>query len=151
MTLRWLMALLHLLALPIGVAAVYLRAHALRALARGGDPAPAVSADLWWAIAAFLWIATGLYRYLGGLEKPASYYNYNWLFHSKMIALGLILLLEIRPIVVIGRWRSRLRKQQPIETAAADAMATTSYVQLLLAVLMMVAATGMARGIGFFG
>jgi putative membrane protein len=150
MTLRWLLAFLHLLALPIGMAAVYLRARALHALGRGGAPDVAVKADVWWAVAAFIWISTGLYRWLAGVEKPMPYYTQNWLFHTKMTLLLVILLLEIRPIVVIGRWRSRLRKQQPIDTAAANAMATTSYVQLALAVLMLIAATGMARGIGVF-
>lgn len=151
MTLRWLLALLHLLALPMGVAGVYLRARALRALGRGGEAGAAVTADLWWGIAAFIWIATGLVRWLAGVEKPASYYSYNWLFHTKMTLLLLILLLEIRPIIVIGRWRGRLRKGQPIDTAAAHAMATTSTIQFVLVVLMIVAATGMARGIGVFG
>jgi putative membrane protein len=78
------------------------------------------------------------------------YYTQNWLFHTKLTLLLLILILEVRPIVVIGRWRRRLRKGEPIDTSAAGAMATTSYVQLVLAVLMLIAATGMARGIGVF-
>ena len=146
MTLRWLLAFVHLLALPIGLAAVYLRARALRT-----EPQKAVTADLWWGIAAFLWISTGLARWLMGTEKPMEYYTHNWLFHTKLTLLLLILVLEVRPIIVIARWRSRLRKQQPIDTSAANAMATTSYIQLVLAVLMMIAATGMARGIGVFG
>jgi putative membrane protein len=150
MTLRWLLAFIHLLALPIGVAAVYIRARALRLVARGGEAGTAISADVWWAVAAFLWISTGLIRWLAGIEKPAGYYTYNWLFHTKMTALGVILILEVRPIIVIGRWRSRARKQQPVDTSAANAMATTSYVQLVLALIMVIAATGMARGIGVF-
>ncbi len=151
MTLRWLLAVLHLLALPIGLAAVYIRARALRTVARGETPTTAVTADLWWGIAAFIWISTGLIRWLAGIEKPMPYYTQNWLFHTKMTLLLLILLLEIRPIVVIGRWRSRMRKQQPLDTSAANAMATTSYVQVIIVLLMMIAATGMARGVGVFG
>ena len=150
MTLRWLLAVLHLLALPIGLAAVFLRARALRALARGGDARGAVSADLWWGVAAFIWISTGLIRWLAGIEKPMPYYTQNWLFHTKLTLLLLILVLEVRPIIVIGRWRSRLRKGEPIDTSAANAMATTSFIQLVLAVLMVIAATGLARGIGTF-
>ena len=150
MTLRWLLAFLHLLALPIGLAAVLLRARALRALTRGGDASQAIRADLWWGVAAFIWISTGLVRWLAGIEKPMPFYTHNWLFHTKLTLLLLVLVLEVRPIVVIGRWRSRLRKGEPIDTSAARAMATTSYVQLVLAVLMVMAATGMARGIGVF-
>ena len=149
-TLRWILAFLHLLALPIGVAAIFVRARALRAFARGADPNNAVSADLWWGVAAFIWISTGLIRWLAGIEKPMPYYTQIWLFHDKLTMLLVILILEVRPIVVIGRWRKQLRKQQPIDTKAADAMATTSYIQLALAVLMLLAATGMARGVGAF-
>ena len=71
MTLRWILAFLHLLALPIGVAAVFIRARALRA----NNIRDAVKADAWWGIAAFIWIATGLWRWLGGVEKPMPYYT----------------------------------------------------------------------------
>jgi putative membrane protein len=145
MTLRWLLAFLHLAALPIGLAAVFLRARALRT-----EPQKAVMPDLWWGIAAFIWISTGLVRWLAGTEKPMEYYTQNWLFHTKLTLLLLILILEVRPIIVIARWRGQLRKQQPIDTSAANAIATTSYIQLALAVLMVMAATGLARGIGVF-
>jgi putative membrane protein len=151
MTIRWVLAVLHLLALPIGMAAVFLRARALRAVARGAEPGAAVSADLWWGIAAFIWISTGLVRWLAGIEKPMPYYTQNWLFHTKLTLLLVILILEVRPIIVIGRWRKQLRKHQAIDGSAANAMATTSYIQLALAVLMVIAATGLARGIGVFG
>jgi putative membrane protein len=150
MSLRWLLAFLHLLPLPIGLAAVFLRARSLRAVARGGTAAAAVSADMWWGIAAFIWISTGLVRWLAGIEKPMPYYTHNWLFHAKLTALLVILILEVRPIIVISRWRTRLRRQQSFDTSAANAMATTSYIQLALALFMMIAATGMARGIGVF-
>ncbi len=149
-TLRWILAFLHLLALPIGIAAILLRARALRAFARGAEPNSAVSADLWWGVAAFIWISTGLIRWLAGIDKPMPYYTQNWLFHAKLTMLLVILILEVRPIIVIGRWRKQLRKQQTIDSKAAGAMATTSYIQLALALLMMLAATGMARGFGVF-
>ena len=150
MLLRWLLAFVHLIALPLGVAAIYMRARALRSTARGAEPNSAVTADLWWGVAAFLWISTGLVRWLAGTEKPSDYYSHNWLFHTKLTLLLVILLLEVRPIIVIGRWRSGLRKQKTVDTSAATAMATTSTIQLILALLMVLAATGMARGIGVF-
>ena len=150
MTLRWLLAFVHLLALPIGLAAVYVRAHSLRDVARGGPPMTAITADAFWGAAAFLWISTGVWRVLAGIEKPTDYYMANWLFHAKMTMLGLILLLEIRPIIVIGKWRRQVRKRAPIEIHAARGMATTSWIQVALVVLMILAASGMTRGVGVF-
>ena len=110
----------------------------------------ALKADMWWGIAAFIWISTGLVRWLTGSEKPMPYYTTNWLFHTKMMLLLAILVLEVRPIIAIGRWRRQLRRGEAVDTSAAPSMATSSYVQLVLAALMVIAATGMARGIGVF-
>jgi hypothetical protein len=54
---------------------------------------------MWWAVAAFLWISTGLARVFMETEKPTEYYMHNWLFHTKMTLLLIILVLEVRPIV----------------------------------------------------
>jgi hypothetical protein len=35
----------------------------------------AFTADTWWGIAGFLWIATGLWRLLVGTEKPTGYHS----------------------------------------------------------------------------
>ena len=147
MTLRWLLAFLHLLALPIGAAAVLMRARALRT----ANIQDAVKADAWWGIAALIWISTGLWRWLAGVEKPMEYYTHNWLFLTKLALLLVILAFELRPIIVIGRWRSRLRRNEPMDTTPAQAMATTSTLQFVLTLLMVLAATGMARGMGVFG
>ena len=62
MTIRWLLAALHLLALGIGLGAVWVRGNALR----GQPDKPALQqaflADTFWGIAAALWIVTGLLR-----------------------------------------------------------------------------------------
>jgi putative membrane protein len=105
MTLRWFLAFVHLLALPMGVSAVGARSRALKGAARGEDLKAAFVADTWWAIAALIWISTGLARYLGGTEKPADYYNNNWVFMAKMGMLALILLLEVWPMITLIRWR----------------------------------------------
>ena len=67
-----------------------------------------------------------------------------------MTMLGLILLLEIRPIITISKWRRQVRKRAPIEIGAAGGMATTSWIQVALVVAMIAVATGMARGVGVF-
>ncbi len=60
-----LFSALHLLTLALGLGGVWARGRALR---RGDLPA-AFAADAAWGIAALLWLATGLARAFGGLEK----------------------------------------------------------------------------------
>ena len=149
MLLRWLLAAVHLLGLGIGLGAVWTRARLLGA----GTPDPAtvrraVTADAWWAVAAFLWIGSGLWRLFGATEKTTAYYLGNHVFWTKMALLVLILLLELRPIVVVGAWRRQLARGVPLDLRAAPGIARTSYIQAMLVVLMVLAATAMARGLG---
>ena len=148
MTTRWLLAFVHLLALPIGLSAVGARSRALKAAARGESLKPVFVADTWWGIAALIWISTGLVRYLGGTEKPTDYYNNNWIFIAKMGMLALILLLELWPMITLVRWRINAKKQVSFDTTPARAMATISDIQAILVFLMIAAAAAMARGIG---
>jgi len=146
--LRWLLAALHLTALGIGLGAVWARAVALR-----GPLDPAVlrrvfTADSWWALAGFLWIATGLWRLLAATEKPTQYYLHNHFFYLKMASLLLLLLLEVRAIVLLTRWRSAARRKAPVDPGAAPSLARISYLQAALVLVMVLAATGMARGLG---
>lgn len=67
-------------------------------------------ADTWWGAAAGLWITTGLWRLLEGTEKETSYYFHNRFFMAKMAILVVILVLEIRPMIVMTRWRRALKK-----------------------------------------
>src|SRR6266480_8166543 len=110
MTIRWLLAAVHLLALGVGLGAVWARGRALQAPLDVPALRRVFYADTWWGIAAVLWIGTGLVRAFGGYEKGAFYYLHNHLFWAKM---GLL-----------------------------------SFVQALLVVLMVLAATAMARGYG---
>lgn len=144
--LNWLIATLHLLALPLGLGAVWARSRALR-LARGpGDLHPVFVADNVWGLAAVLWIATGLFRVFGGLEKATSYYLHDRVFYAKMGLFVAILLLEIWPMATLIRWRRELRRGASLNTAAAPALARISQVQAGIVVLMVFAATALARG-----
>lgn len=151
MILRWIFAAVHLLALGIGLGAVWTRARALKALPEPSAFNRAFAADGLWGLAAFLWIGTGLVRAFGGLEKGTDYYLQNSAFHTKMGLLVLILVLEIWPMVTLIRWRGARRKGQEVDTRPAARLATISYVQAALVVAMVFAATAMARGIGYFG
>ena len=77
MTIRYIFAVLHLIALSIGIAAVYGRWRALRKVKSTADLGAVFHADNWYGVAAILWVVTGLLRAYGGLEKGSAYYLEN--------------------------------------------------------------------------
>jgi putative membrane protein len=147
--LRWILAAVHLLGLGIGLGAIWARARAL-----GSRPLdlPALhrlfAADTWWGVAALIWIGSGLWRLLAATEKPTAYYLASHAFMAKMTLLGVILALEVWPMVTLIRWRAQAAKGTLPDIGRAPALARVSYVQAVLVVLMVLAATAMARGIG---
>jgi putative membrane protein len=151
--LRITLAVLHLLALGIGLGAIYARARALHGLGTRADALrDAFGADTWWGVAAALWISTGLWRALAGMEKVPSYYWSNHVFYAKMGLLVLVLLLEIWPMITLIRWRAAAARQTlPSPEALAPTgrrLARVSDVQTLLIIAMVVAAVLLARGYG---
>lgn len=146
--LRWLLAAVHLLALGIGLGAVWARARALRAPLDAAGVQRVLYADTWWGIAALVWISTGFVRAFAGLEKGASYYLHNSFFLAKMALLLFILALEIWPMVTFIKWRIRGARGETIDASAAPTFARVSLLQAALVVLMVLAATAMARGFG---
>jgi putative membrane protein len=146
---RWLLAAAHLLALGIGLGAIWARARALRApLDSDGGLGRVFYADTLWGLAAVLWIATGLTRAFGGFEKGTAYYVHNSFFLAKMTMLVAILALEIWPMMTLIRWRTQRARGERVRTNAATQMARISAVQAALIVAMVFAATAMARGMG---
>src|SRR3982750_4743263 len=79
--LRITLAALHLVALGLGLGAVIARGTALRESPSNAALRRAFRSDSTWGIAALLWIATGLWRLLSGMEKPTGYYVKNPVFH----------------------------------------------------------------------
>jgi putative membrane protein len=150
--LRLTLAALHLFALAFGPASAYVRGRALseRPLTIA-SVSRAFIADSWWGAAAGLWIITGFWRLLGGTEKETGYYFSNRFFMAKMSILVVILVLEIRPMIILIRWRRALKKSaetwSPDERAAAW-ITKTSYIQVALVLMMVVAAVAMARWYG---
>jgi len=143
--LRWLLAWAHLVALGIGLGAVWARGRALHAGAIGR----ALAADTWWGIAAALWITTGLARAFGPFEKGSAYYLTNGFFQLKMALLLAILVLEVAPMIALIRWRIALAKGLEADTRHTAAFARISEIQVALVVLMVLCATAMARGVRF--
>lgn len=146
--LRWFLATTHLLAFGIGLAAVWARARALRPPLDGAALKRALMADLWWGIAGLLWIITGLWRLFGGTEQPTTYYLRNHVFWTKMAFLSVLLALEIGAVITMTGWRRALTRGRTPDTAQAGWLRRISVVQVALVVLMLLAATAMARGYG---
>jgi putative membrane protein len=145
---RWLFAALHLVGLGVGLGAVWARARALRGPLDPAGLRRVFYADGWWGVAAAIWIGTGLVRVIGGLEKSMDYYLQNHVFWGKMMLLLGILVLEVSPMVTLVRWRAQLRRGETPDTRLAGRLASVSYLQAVLVLLMVLAATAMARGIG---
>jgi len=142
--LRIVLAALHLLALGIGLGAVWSRARLLGGRFDSGAVRRALVVDSWWGVAAVVWLATGLWRLFAATEKATTYYMTNRVFFAKMGMFVLVLILEIGPMITLLRWR---RGMQP-DASAAKRIATISYVECLLVIAMVVAAVAMARGYG---
>lgn len=140
---------LHLLALALGLPAVFLRGRALKAPLDAGGLRRLLAADNVWGIAAVLWIVTGLLRAFGGLEKGADFYLRSPLFWTKMALFLVVLLLEIRPMTTFIGWRVRLGRGEVIDTSTARALYTLNHVELAIVVVMVFVASLMARGVGF--
>jgi putative membrane protein len=160
--LRLTLAWLHLIALGIGLWAVLARGQALREAVRElpGTAAlrRAFRADAHWGVAALLWLATGLWRYLGSTEKATGYYNSNHIFLTKMTLFVVILALEIFPMITLMRWRTALARAKAsgppdavIDVAKARKIATISYAQGAIVAIIVFIAVAMARGYGARG
>ena len=140
---------LHLLALAIGLPAVFLRGRALKGPLDADGLRRLLAADNVWGIAALLWIVTGLLRAFAGLEKGADFYLHSPLFWTKMALFLVVLLLEIRPMITFIRWRIKLGRGEAIDTSAAPALYTHNHIELAIVVVMVFMASLMARGVGY--
>jgi putative membrane protein len=148
MLIRWLLAAVHLLGYGFALAAIIGRTRGLRRLSGPAGLQRVFVADNVWGITAVVLIVTGLMRVFGGFEKGADYYLHEPLFHVKMTALVLILALEIAPMMTLIRWRLALRSGETPDLSRARRFARTGHWQSILLVVMVFAASGMARGIG---
>lgn len=147
MTLRYLLATVHLLLLGIGFAAVHARWRSLRGLRSAEDLKPVMQADNWYGVAALGWVATGLWRAFGGLEKGTEHYLESPWFMGKRAVFGLVFLLELLPMITLVQWRLARRKGSMPDVGRAPLLAHLTLLQLPLLLLMAAMATALARGL----
>ncbi|HWA17171.1 MAG TPA: DUF2214 family protein [Gemmatimonadales bacterium] len=145
---RWSMAAFHLIALAVGFGSIWMRANALWEIPDAGAIRRVLRADIWWGVAAILWLGTGLPRLLMGLEKPTAYYLANPIFLAKLALFLTIVAIEMVQAVDFGRWRKALRAGQTPDTGAAPRWARFSRLEAALVLLIVLLATAMARGYG---
>jgi putative membrane protein len=142
-----IVAALHYLALAIGLPAVFLRGRALKGPLDDAGLGRLFAADTMWGVAAALWVATGLIRAFGGLEKGAAFYLHSRLFYVKMALFLGIVALEVSPMITLIGWRQARRRGARVDTNRARALFQLNHVQLALAIVMVFVASAMARGL----
>jgi putative membrane protein len=154
MFLTILAAGLHYLALGIGLGSLFARGLHFRGLKRPGsnqheELKSLLMADHFWGLAALIWIASGLWRLFGGVEKAPSFYFHNPFFFIKMGLFGLVFLLEIPPMVTLLQWRRQLRKKGKV-AIAKDKMGiliVLNNLEVALVVVIPFVAAAVARGL----
>ena len=137
---------LHVLALALGLPAIYLRGRALRGPLDAAGLGRLFAADNVWGIAAVLWIATGLLRAFAGLEKGTAFYVHSRLFWLKLALFALVFALEILPMITLIRWRGERRRGGMPNTSGARTLYVLGHVERALVVVIVFVAAFMARG-----
>lgn len=150
MLIHWILAAVHLLAVVLAFSAVLARGTAFRRLMAGtGEVRSVLLADNLWGISALILLVSGGMRAFGGYEKGTDYYLRQPLFHLKIALFVIILLLEIAPMITLIKWRIALARGTDIDIGRAKLFARASHIEALLVLLIIVAATGMARGVTY--
>jgi putative membrane protein len=149
-----LAAAVHYLALGIGGGSVFMRGRYFRTLRETPSDAQTLKklfvTDTLWGVAAMLWVATGLWRAFGGLEKGAQYYLHSSMFWVKMGLVATIFLAEIGPMVTLIRWRIAAGKGTlMLSNVPWNGLILINHVELALVIVIPVVASLMARGIGY--
>jgi putative membrane protein len=139
----------HLLALGIGLPAVYLRGSALKGALDGRGLRRLFVTDTVWGVAAVVWLVTGLLRAFAGLERGSEFYLQSSLFWTKMALILVVSVLEIWPMITFIRWRRAIAKGQALDASSARTLFMVSHIQLALVVVIVFVAAFMARGFGY--
>jgi putative membrane protein len=111
-----------------------------------------LGADLVVGIAAVIVLAAGLLRVFY-FEKGPDYYAHSAPFIAKMVLFALVFALSITPTIEFLSWRKTLKAGQApvVAEARIKRLRRLIHMELTGLVLIILAATLMAHGIGYFG
>jgi putative membrane protein len=143
-----LIAIIHLIALPLGVAALFLRAGALAAAQDNTQLKRVFFWDTLYAVIALVWIGSGLLRAFAGLDKGTPYYVHNHAFWTKMLLLVVVLGAEFVPMKALLGFRKQVAKGQPVSFHKRRVLLMHHWIELWVIVGMVAMAVLMARGVG---
>lgn len=147
MTVRWLLAAFHLLALGIGMESVWARGRALRRPLDADGLKRVFTHDNWYGIAALLWFPTGIARAFFGFEKGTDYYLHQPFFLAKLAILVPLLVAEVWVAMILVKWRRQVQRGEAIDTTPAPLMSRISAWETLAIMLIVFLATAMARDV----
>lgn len=150
MTIRWLLAALHLLALGIGMESVWARGRALRRPLDADGLKRVFTHDNWYGIAALLWYPTGIARAFFGFEKGTGYYLHQPFFVAKLALVVIVGAVEMWVMVVLIRWRRQQQRGEAIDTRHAALMSRISAWETFAIMLIIFLATAVARNVRFW-
>src|SRR5262245_3815426 len=128
-----LLSAVHLLALSLGLGAVYVRGRALAGRLDESGWQRLLAADNAWGLAAALWIASGLGRVFYVGKEPAFYWH-NGLFWLKVALFGLVFALELRPMITFMRVRSSRRQGAAIPGFSVSTYRALNTIELALVI-----------------
>ena len=150
MTIRWLLAALHLLALGIGMESAWARGRALRRPLDADGLKRVFTHDNWYGIAALLWYPTGIARAFFGFEKGTGYYLHQPFFVAKLALVVIVGAVEMWVMVVLIRWRRQQQRGEAIDTRHAALMSRISAWETFAIMLIIFLATAAARNVRFW-
>ncbi len=143
-----LVAVVHLVALPIGVAVLFLRAEALRSAQDNAQLKRVFVWDNLYALTALFWIGSGLLRAFGGIDKGTQYYLHNHAFWTKMLLLVVVLGAEIVPMKAFIRYRRQIAQGLTVSFEKRRVLLMHHWIELWAIVGMVAMAVLMSRGLG---
>jgi putative membrane protein len=140
---------IHVLALVLGLGAVFVRGRALAGALDETGWRRLLAADSAWGAAAGLWIVSGLGRVFFGGKETAFYWR-NGFFWVKMLLFAIVFVLELAPMMTFIQVRAARRRGQPLPRFSQEAYRRINAAEIALVVTIVFVAAFMARGAWLF-
>jgi putative membrane protein len=144
-----LLSAIHVLTLALGLGAVVMRGRALRAPLDEAGVRRLLAADDAWALAAALWLSSGLARVFFGGKEPGFYWS-NGFFWLKVGLFGAVFALELRPMTTFLRVRAARRRGNPLPRVPVELYRRINTAEAAIVVAIVFVAAFMARGAWMF-